>query len=204
MYIGQTGRSRKHRLKGHRRALRNGDVAISALAEHALMAGHGIDLSKTEVVDSNPYTPTRCMLESWQIQHKENKLNRERGNLLELYAALLDWTFTLRHYTITLHWHPSHPSHLYYHAHCHVTHLHLFHPFNLNFNIILTLFIVVVTSYHPIWFNVLNDNHHNTPSNMDKLYSVVHSVIGSGNAVEHNHRLDGYDTSLFNAYCFYS
>ena len=50
----------------------------------------GIDLSKTEVVVSNPYTATRCMLESWYIQHDENKLNRKRGNLPELYAALLD------------------------------------------------------------------------------------------------------------------
>ena len=103
VYIGQTGRSLKHRLKEHRRALRNGDVAASALAEHALVAGHGIDLSKTEVVDSNPYTATRCMLESWHIQHNENKLNRERGNLPKLYAALLDLNFTLRHYTLTLH-----------------------------------------------------------------------------------------------------
>ena len=103
VYIGQTGRSLKHRLKEHRRALRNGDVAASTLAEHALVAGHGIDLSKMEVIDSNPYTATRCMLESWHIQHNENKLNREQGNLPELYAALLDLNFTLRHYTLTLH-----------------------------------------------------------------------------------------------------
>ena len=90
VYIGQTGRSLKHWLKEHRCTLKNGDVAASALAERALVAGHGIDLSKTEVVDSNPYTATRCMLESWHIQHNENKLNRERGNLPELYAALLD------------------------------------------------------------------------------------------------------------------
>ena len=83
--------------------VRSGDVAASALAEHALVAGHGIDLSKMEVIDSNPYTATRCMLESWHIQHNENKLNREQGNLPELYAALLDLNFTLRHYTLTLH-----------------------------------------------------------------------------------------------------
>ena len=34
VYIGQSGRSLKHRLSEHRRALRNGDVAASALAEH--------------------------------------------------------------------------------------------------------------------------------------------------------------------------
>ena len=54
------------------------------------MAGHGIDLSKAEVPDSNPYTASRCMLESWHIQHNKNKVNRERGNLPEVYTALLD------------------------------------------------------------------------------------------------------------------
>ena len=50
VYIGQMGRSLKHRLKEHWRALRNGDVAAFAWAEHALMAGHGIDLSKTQPI----------------------------------------------------------------------------------------------------------------------------------------------------------
>ena len=77
-------------MKEHRCALRNGDVAASALAKLALVAGHGIDLSKMEVINSNPYTATRCMLKSWHIQPNENKLNRERGNLPEVYAALLD------------------------------------------------------------------------------------------------------------------
>ena len=104
VYIGQTDRSLKQWLKEHWRALRHGDVAASALAEHALVAGHGIDLSKAEVLGSNPYTATWCMFGSWHIQHSEDKLNRERGNLPEVYAALLDWTFTLRHYI----WTPSH------------------------------------------------------------------------------------------------
>ena len=46
--VGQTGRCLKQRLKEHRCALKNGDVAASALAKHALTAGHGIDLSKAE------------------------------------------------------------------------------------------------------------------------------------------------------------
>ena len=66
------------------------DMAASALAEHALTAGHCVDLSKAEVLDSNPYTATRCMLESWHIQRNENKLNRKRGNLPEVYTALLE------------------------------------------------------------------------------------------------------------------
>ena len=82
--------SQKHWLKEHWHALRIGDVTASAWAEHALMTGHGIDLSKAEVPDSNPYTASRCMLESWHIQHNKNKVNRERGNLPEVYMALLD------------------------------------------------------------------------------------------------------------------
>ena len=37
-----------------------------------------------------PYTTTRCMLKSWRIQRNENRLNREWGNLPEVYTALLD------------------------------------------------------------------------------------------------------------------
>ena len=43
----------------------------------------------------NPaYSVSVCllMLESWHIQHHQTTLNRERGTLPELYAALLDWT----------------------------------------------------------------------------------------------------------------
>ena len=90
MYIGQTGRCLKQRLKEHRRALKNGDVAASALAEHALTAGHGIDLSKAEVLVSHSYATTRCLLESWHIQRNADRLNRERGTLPEVYMALLD------------------------------------------------------------------------------------------------------------------
>ena len=86
----QSRSMKEHLLKEHRRALRNGDVAASTLAEYTLMAGHGIDLSKAEVLDSNPYTATRCMLESWHIQKNKNKLNRKRGTLIEVYASLLD------------------------------------------------------------------------------------------------------------------
>ena len=44
---------------------------------------HGRDLSKAEVLDSNPYTAPWCILESWHIQQSDNKLNRELGNLPE-------------------------------------------------------------------------------------------------------------------------
>ena len=88
-YIGQTGRSLDHRLREHRRALKNGDVGCSALAEHVFSANHQVDLSKAMVIDTHNHTQTRCMLESWHIQHHQSPLNREKGTLPGLYAALL-------------------------------------------------------------------------------------------------------------------
>ena len=80
VYIGQTGRSLKLRLSEHRRALRNGDVTTSAVAEHVLCESHRVDLSQTEVIDSHPQTLTRVMLESWHIQQQQpSPLNREIG-----------------------------------------------------------------------------------------------------------------------------
>ena len=77
VYIGQTGRCLKHWLKEDQCALSN-DVAASALAEHALTAGHGVDLNKAEVLNSHPYTTARCVLERCHIQRNADKLNREQ------------------------------------------------------------------------------------------------------------------------------
>ena len=70
-YIGQTGRSPDHRIGEHRRALKNGDVTASAVAEHVFISGHQMDVSKARVVDAHPHTQTRCLLESWHIQHEQ-------------------------------------------------------------------------------------------------------------------------------------
>ena len=74
----------------HRRALKNGDVAASALTEHTLDTGHPLDLTKAEVIDHHPHTMTRCLLESWHIQKNQGTLNREKGTLPEMYKALLE------------------------------------------------------------------------------------------------------------------
>ena len=87
-YIRQTGRSLDHRLQEHCRALKNGDVAASAIAEHVFSCNHKVDLSKASVIDAHPHTQTRCMLESWHIQHHPASLNRGKGTMPELYAAL--------------------------------------------------------------------------------------------------------------------
>ena len=51
MYIGQTGRSLKQRVSEHRRALKNGNIQTSAVAEHVFKPGHAVDLSQSEVLD---------------------------------------------------------------------------------------------------------------------------------------------------------
>ena len=91
VYIGQSGRTLKHRVSEHRRALQSGDVAASALAEHTWSTGHHVDLSKAEVVDAQPFVTIRCLLESWHIQRHPQTFNRKKGTLHRECAALLDW-----------------------------------------------------------------------------------------------------------------
>ena len=72
VYIGQMGRCLKLRLEEHRRVLRNGDVAASAIAEHTSSTGHDMDLTKSMALDCHPHTTTK-----WHIQRSTDKLNRE-------------------------------------------------------------------------------------------------------------------------------
>ena len=88
-YIGPTGRSLDHRLCEHHRALTNGDLGSSALAELVFSSNHRVDLSKAMVIDTHNHIQIRCMLECWHIQHHQSPLNREKGTLPGLYAALL-------------------------------------------------------------------------------------------------------------------
>ena len=78
-YIGLTGRSLDHRLREHRQALKNGDLGSSALAEHVFSANHQVDLSKAMVTDTHNHTQTRCMLESWHIQHHQSPSTKRRA-----------------------------------------------------------------------------------------------------------------------------
>ena len=51
---------------------------------------HQVNLSKAEVMDSHPIVTTRCLLESWHIQHHPNTLNWEKKLCLE--STQLYWT----------------------------------------------------------------------------------------------------------------
>ena len=65
------------------------DLGSSALAEHVYSSNHRVDLSKMVINTHTHNTQTRCMLESWYIQQHQYPLNREKGTLPDLYAALL-------------------------------------------------------------------------------------------------------------------
>ena len=62
---------------------------VVGVNNHVFSANHQVDLSKAMVIDAHNHTQTRCMLESWHIQHHQSPLNREKGTLPGLYAALL-------------------------------------------------------------------------------------------------------------------
>ena len=57
-YIGQTGRSLdQQRLWDYHRAVKNGDLVASTLAEHVFSCNHQVDL--TMVIDTLPYTDSQ-------------------------------------------------------------------------------------------------------------------------------------------------
>ena len=64
VYVGHTCRTLDHRLKEHRRALTSGNLAQSAIAEHAAHELHVIDWEEAKVVDTHPRYHQRYALES--------------------------------------------------------------------------------------------------------------------------------------------
>ena len=98
-YIGQTGRNLSQRIKEHQKAVATFNTDTSALAEHVLSKDHHIDWEKTSVIDQHPFTQTRCLVESWYINHIPNTLNRERGPLPEIYQSLKKTTSTITSHT---------------------------------------------------------------------------------------------------------
>ena len=76
-YIGQTGRTLTQRLKEHRRAVINGDLTTSALAEHAHSTSQPINWTEARVIATCSHTFRRCLLESWMIHRETNHPNSE-------------------------------------------------------------------------------------------------------------------------------
>ena len=91
VYVGQTCRTLDHRLKEHRRALTSGNLAQSAIAEHAAQESHVIDWEEAKVVDTHPRYHQRCALESWHIRSETTTMNRDDGSLPQAYNPLLNY-----------------------------------------------------------------------------------------------------------------
>ena len=94
-YVGQTGRTLDLCKKEHQRALVNGDINLSALAEHALEQYHAIAWDQALVLDSNRHVYQRCALESWHIQRQQEPINSERGLLHPANDSLILYLYIL-------------------------------------------------------------------------------------------------------------
>ena len=64
-------------------------MLASVVAEHVFVLHHQMDLSKARVMDSDPHTQIRCLLESWHIQREQAPLNREKGMWAMTMGAIL-------------------------------------------------------------------------------------------------------------------
>ena len=91
VYVGQTCRTLDHRLKEHKRALTSGNLAQSAVAEHAAHESHVIGWKEAKVVDAHPRYHQRCALKSWHIRSETTTMNRYDGSLPQAYNTLLNY-----------------------------------------------------------------------------------------------------------------
>ena len=73
----------------HKRALRMADFNVSAVAEHAWSAGHGVDWNGVTILDQHKYVYPRLALDAFHIRKQPLPLNRDRGSLPPAYDHLL-------------------------------------------------------------------------------------------------------------------
>jgi len=73
IYVGQTGRQLKDRVKEHERAVRRGDRS-NACAKHTLENGHELDLGNVHVIHYEKNMYTRLTLESFSIAANHSRV----------------------------------------------------------------------------------------------------------------------------------
>ena len=74
VYVGQTSRALKTRVKEHAKAIATLDEN-SLLAKHHMLHSHEIDLENEEIVDRSPTWRQRLILEPWHSMPDENSVN---------------------------------------------------------------------------------------------------------------------------------
>ena len=93
VYIGETGRPIGERIKEHQRDVRLGRVDGSAVAEHALEAGHHPNWDDVQCVDREQHWYTRRIKEAIHIRLQRNNVNRDSGVDIPGF-----WLPTIRHH----------------------------------------------------------------------------------------------------------
>ena len=74
VYIGQTSRTLKSRVKEHAEAIATLDKN-SLLAKHHMLHSHQIDLTSVEIVDRSSAWRQRLILEAWHSVRTKNAIN---------------------------------------------------------------------------------------------------------------------------------
>ena len=77
------------RLDEHKRAVKKGELEVSALAEHVWKEGHSVDWDKVAVLDHSHSLYERLSLEAYHIRKQPLALNRNQGLLPGVYDQLL-------------------------------------------------------------------------------------------------------------------
>ena len=79
VYIGETGRSMRERMKEHDEDIRFTRTQTSAVAEHANETGHIPIWSNVKFIDRDPHWYTPRVKEAIHIRLHPNNINRESG-----------------------------------------------------------------------------------------------------------------------------
>ena len=87
-YVGETGRYCGQRKKEHMADLKLGNISKSAVAEHAIINDHRIDRDQCCVLVKEKDQHKRKKLELWKIHKLATSINRDKGNLSELFVPL--------------------------------------------------------------------------------------------------------------------
>ena len=103
VYIGQTSRALKSRVKEHAKAIATLDKN-SLLAKHHMLHSHQIDFTRVEIVDRSSAWRQRLILEAWHSVRNTNAIN-EHIALSNVYNNICrnneecsrDFCFTLKY-----------------------------------------------------------------------------------------------------------
>ena len=94
VYVGETGRPMRDRIKGQDRDIRLARTETSAVSEHAHNTGHKLLWNEVKSIDRNPYYYTRRVKEAIHIGLHPNNINRDNG--IEIPEA---WMPTIKNTT---------------------------------------------------------------------------------------------------------